>query len=131
MTAFSADDHAVQAGPSVLVVEDEVMVRALIAETLRDAGCAVTEAATADEAVRALKAAAVPDVMITDVKLPGRLNGVELAACIRRSQPRMKVIVTSGHAAAENARYVADAFLAKPFELKQLVRQVQSLARDA
>ncbi|HEX3405959.1 MAG TPA: response regulator [Caulobacteraceae bacterium] len=131
MTAFSVHDEAAHTGPNVLVVEDEVMVRELIAETLRDAGCEVSEAANADEAVRALRATAVPDVLITDVKLPGRMNGVELAACVRRVQPRMKVIVTSGHASAENARYVADAFLAKPFELKQLVGKVRSLAADA
>jgi len=130
MTAYSIHDDPARAGLNVLVVEDELMVRALIAESLRDAGCEVTEAASADEAVLALRATAAPDVLITDVKLPGRMNGVELAACVRRTQPRMKVIVTSGHAAAENARYVADAFLAKPFELKQLVGQVRSLAGD-
>ena len=67
-------------GPSVLVFEDEVMVRALMVETLRDAGCVVTEAASADEAVRALKAAAAPDVMVTDVRLPGAMNGLELGS---------------------------------------------------
>lgn len=131
MTASSVRDEPTQAGPNVLVVEDEIMVRALIVETLRDAGCAVTEAGTADEAVRALRARAAPDVMITDVKLPGAMNGVELAACVRRSQPQMKVIVTSGHAQAENTRHVADAFFAKPFELQRLVGKVRSLARDA
>jgi CheY-like chemotaxis protein len=131
MTAFSVCNQPPRAGPNVLVVEDEVLVRALIAETLRDDGCAVTEVGTADEAVRALKSAATPDVMITDVKLPGAMNGVELAACVRRAQPQMKVIVTSGHAPAGDARHVADAFLAKPFELRQLVGKVRSLARDA
>jgi len=130
MTAYSVHEAA-PARPNVLVVEDEVMVRDLIAETLRDAGCAVTEAASADEAVRALRATATPDVLITDVMLPGRMNGVELAACVRRTRPRMKVIVTSGHAPAENARYVADAFFAKPFELRQLVGQVRSFAANA
>ena len=131
MTASSVRDQAAPVGPSVLVVEDEGMVRELIVETLRDAGCAVTEVANADEAVRALKAEAAPDVLITDVKLPGTMNGVELAACVRRSLPRMKVIVTSGHASAENACHVADAFFAKPFELKQLVGQVRILAAEA
>jgi CheY-like chemotaxis protein len=131
MTASNDPHEAAAAGPSVLVVEDEGIVRELIAETLRDAGCAVTEVATADAAVRALKNAALPDVMITDVKLPGAMNGVELAACVRRSLPRMKVIVTSGHASPDYARNVADAFLAKPFELKQLVGQVRFLAGDA
>ena len=131
MTAFSAHDKAAPAGPSVLVVEDEVMVRALMVETLRDAGCAVTEASSADEAVRALKAAAAPDVMVTDVRLPGAMNGLELAARVHRTAPRMKVIVMSGHASAENARGVADRFLAKPFELKRLVGEVRTLAARA
>ncbi len=131
MTAFSAHDQTAPVGPSVLVVEDEGIVRALIVETLRDAGCAVTEAASADEAVRALKTAAQPDVLITDVKLPGALDGVELAARIRKDLPRMKVIVTSGHASPENARHVADAFFAKPFELKRLVGEVRTLTGAA
>jgi CheY-like chemotaxis protein len=131
MTAFSAHDETARDGPSVLVVEDEVMVRVLIAETLREAGCEVTEVANADEAVRALKSTAAPDVMVTDVKLPGGMNGVDLAACLRRTRPQMKVIVTSGHATAENTRHVADAFLAKPFELSKLVGQVRSLTSHA
>jgi CheY-like chemotaxis protein len=131
MTAYFAEDKAAPAGPSVLVVEDEGIVRALIVETLRDAGCAVTEAASADEAVRALKAAATPDVLITDVKLPGSTDGVELAARVRRTQPQMKVIVTSGHAGPDSARDVADAFLAKPFELTQLLGQVRMLTTAA
>ena len=128
MTKYSAHDKAAPAGPSVLVVEDEVMVRTLMVETLRDAGCAVTEAATADEAVRVLRAVAAPDVMVTDVRLPGAMSGVELAASVRRTAPRMKVIVMSGHASAENARGVADRFLAKPFELQRLVGEVRTLA---
>lgn len=131
MTAFSVPNRTVAGGPTVLVVEDEVMVRALMVETLRDAGCAVTEAASADEAVRALKVVAPPDVMVTDVRLPGAMDGVELAACVRRTAPRTKVIVTSGHASAEKARGVAHAFLAKPFELKRLVGEVRTLAGAA
>jgi CheY-like chemotaxis protein len=112
----------------VLVVEDEGLVRELIVETLREAGCAVTEAATADEAVRVLRTFAAPDVLVTDVKLPGGMNGIDLAERIRRTLPGMKVIVTSGHAPPESAARVADAFLAKPFALKELVGEVRSLA---
>jgi two-component system, response regulator PdtaR len=134
MTALSIHGQVASIGPAtapcVLVVEDEVIVRMLIAEALREAGCSVIEAASADEAVRVLKATAAPDVLITDVKLPGAIDGFELAASIRRAQPRMKVIVTSGHASPDTARHVADAFLAKPFELQQLVGQVRTLAGD-
>jgi CheY-like chemotaxis protein len=131
MTAFSDKYETAPIGPSVLVVEDEVMVRALMVETLREAGCAVTEAASADEAVRALRAVTAPDIMVTDVRLPGAMDGVELAARVRRTAPWIKVIVTSGHASAENARGVADAFLAKPFELQRLVGEVRTLAGAA
>ena len=127
MTAYNAQHEAAPLGPSVLVVEDEGMVRALIVETLREAGCEVTEAASADEAVRALKSAATPDVMITDVRLPGAMDGVELAQRVRQTLPLMKVIVTSGHASPETC-HVADTFLAKPFELKRLVGEVRILA---
>ena len=112
----------------MLVVEDEGLVRELIVETLREAGCAVTEAASADEAVRTLKETAAPDILVTDVKLPGQMNGIDLAERVRRTLPRMKVIVTSGHAPPESARFVADAFLAKPFALKELVGEVRHLA---
>ena len=128
MSASSVRVEAAPDGPSVLVVEDEGLVRELIVETLREAGCAVTEAASADEAVCALKRAAAPDILVTDVKLPGTMNGIALAERIRRTLPRMKVIVTSGHAAPEDARNVADCFLAKPFALKELVGEVRMLA---
>ena len=128
MIASSDHKRAAPDGPSVLVVEDEGLVRELIVETLRDAGCAVTEAASADEAVRALKASAEPDILVTDVRLPGAMNGIALAERVRRTLPRMKVIVTSGHAASEEARNVADCFLAKPFALKALVGEVRLLA---
>ena len=128
MTASSVHKSAAPDGPRVLVVEDEGLVRMLIVETLREAGCAVIEAATADEAVRMLKCAAEPDILVTDVKLPGVMSGIDLAACVRRTLPDMKVIVTSGHAAPEDARNVADCFLAKPFALKELVGEVRLLA---
>jgi CheY-like chemotaxis protein len=128
MSAYSAQYQVTSAGPSVLVVEDEWLVRALIVETLREAGCAVTEAASADEAVRALKASAPPDILVTDVRLPGTMNGLALAESVRRTLPRMKVIVTSGHAAPEDAARVAHAFLAKPFALRELVIEVRALA---
>ena len=128
MSASSVRVEAAPDGPSVLVVEDEGLVRELIVETLRDAGCAVTEAASADEAVCALKRSAAPDILVTDVKLPGAMNGLDLAERMRRTLPRMKVIVTSGHAASEDARNVADCFLAKPFALKELVGEVRLLA---
>jgi CheY-like chemotaxis protein len=115
----------------VLIVEDEVVVRILLAEALRQAGCEVIEAANADEALAVLLAATSPDVLVTDVKMPGEMDGFELAGLVRLAKPELKVIVTSGHAGPEGALRVADAFLPKPYDLGRLVGQVQALTPAA
>jgi|HubBroStandDraft_6_1064221.scaffolds.fasta_scaffold812881_2 CheY-like chemotaxis protein len=114
------------ARPTVLVVEDEVLIRLLLAEALRDAGCRVVEAACAAEALSVLDASAL-DILITDVKMPGEVDGLELAARVRQARPGLKVIVTSGHAGPNPAQAVADAFLPKPFALEDVVRRVEIL----
>jgi len=130
MTALRVEAEVAPAGigARVLVVEDDVLVRALVSETLREAGCEVIEATTADEAVAVLRAIVAPDVLVTDVKLPGDLDGMQLAAKVRQTMPLTKVIVTSGHASVEAAKSVAHVFLAKPFELWRLVGCVRTLA---
>lgn len=112
----------------VLVVEDEPLIRDVLAQALRDAGCEVVEAAGAEEALRALEAQVRPDVLVTDVKMPGPVNGFELAVRMRAVRPGLRVIVTSGDASAEGARGVADEFLPKPYGLGEMVHRVQSLA---
>jgi len=113
---------------TVLVVDDEVLIRMMLCESLRQAGCEVVEAANADEALTVLTTTPDPDVLITDVKMPGALDGLELASRVRATRPGVKVVVTSGHTAAQTAASVADAFLPKPFALEQLVGRVQALA---
>ena len=115
----------------VLVVDDEVLIRMMLCESLRQAGCEVIEAASADEALTVLATAPSPDVLVTDVKMPGALDGLELASRIRTTRPGVKVVVTSGHTPAQTAASVADAFLPKPFALGDLVDHVQTLAACA
>ena len=133
MTALriEAEREPAGIGQRVLVVEDDVLVRALVAESLREAGCEVIEAATADEAVEVLHAIDPPDVLVTDVRLPGAVDGRQLALRVRATMPDTKVIITSGHAAAEIMDGVAHVFLPKPFELWRLVGQVRTLAQSA
>jgi CheY-like chemotaxis protein len=95
---------------TVLVVDDEVLIRMMLCESLRQAGCEVVEAANADEALTVLATTPDPDVLITDVKMPGALDGLELASRVRQARPSVKVVVTSGHTAAQTAASVADAF---------------------
>jgi CheY-like chemotaxis protein len=133
MTALDiyATDREMRARPTVLVVEDEVLIRMMVSESLRQAGCDVYEAASADEALDVLSASNEPDVLVTDVKMPGGVDGLELASRARRCCPRLKVVVTSGHAAAQSASGLADAFLTKPFALEQLVGRVRALVGEA
>jgi CheY-like chemotaxis protein len=115
------------ARPIVLIVEDEVLIRMLLSEALRQAGYDVIEAADADEAIEVMQASVGPDVLITDVKMPGSVDGFGLAAYVRRAKPGLKVIVTSGHAGPDGAVGLADAFLPKPYDLGQIVQRVQAL----
>jgi CheY-like chemotaxis protein len=127
MTALDiyAADPAELERPRVLVVEDEVLIRMMMSESLRQAGCEVVEASDAEEA---LAVAPEPDVLVTDVKMPGAVDGLELASRMRRARPDLKVVITSGHALAQNAAGLADVFLPKPFALEQLVCRVRDLA---
>ena len=114
-------------GETVLVVEDEVLVRLSLAATLRDEGFLVLEAANADEAIAVLSGSTSVDVVMTDVNMPGLLDGVALSRYVRTTRPGLKVIVVSGRVAFEAASEVADAFLAKPYEPETVVRTIDLL----
>ena len=91
--------------PTVLVVDDEVLVRLVIADYLRDCGYRVFEAGGPEEAVSVFEAGLKIDVVLTDLELPGRSSGLELARWIRKRHPDVKVILSSGlYSAAELAR---------------------------
>jgi len=108
-------------GPRVLVVEDEFLIRTLVADYLRDAGFVVIEAFNGDEAIALLSADAAVDLVFTDVRMPGGVDGMALLAYIRGRRPDLPVVVTSGHldpAIASSGG--AAAFVAKPFELDRV-----------
>ena len=82
---------------TVLVVEDEPLVRMDIADQLEELGFLVVEAANAIEAVSVLATRDDIQVMFTDVDMPGSMDGLMLAAAVRDRWPPVKIIVTSGH----------------------------------
>lgn len=81
--------------PTILVVEDEVLVRLMIARHLRERGFRVVEASHAGEALDALEADENIDVLFTDVLMPGVMNGVMLARWVRQNRPAIGVVLTS------------------------------------
>ncbi len=88
---------------AVLVVEDEVLVRLLIADTLRQSSFRVIEAANGYEARTVLQSGNPVAVLITDVKMPGLMDGLNLAKWIRAEDPAVKIILVSGSMAGISA----------------------------
>jgi DNA-binding response OmpR family regulator len=114
----------------ILVVEDEGDIREMLVEVIRDAGFEIVEAATADAAVRLLEFHGL-QLIVTDINLPGRLDGIDLAVAARQVHPGIPVIFISGRPAKlEDAHVLSTptAFLQKPFSFTTLVGNIHRLA---
>jgi CheY-like chemotaxis protein len=81
---------------TILVVEDDEEVRSVLAEQLRDAGYTVVEAADCHEAWQALARRSDVSLLLSDVDLPGSIDGLSFARTIRSEHPSLKVVLTSG-----------------------------------
>lgn len=112
----------------VLVVEDEPIIRLDIAEELRRLGHQVIETVNADEAMTVLRSTARIDVVVTDVRMPGKLDGLDLARTVRQERPGVLIVVMSGHltALAEH-KQIMDLLVSKPTPSDQLARTITRL----
>jgi CheY-like chemotaxis protein len=81
----------------VLVVEDEPLVRMEAAETLAEAGYLILEAGTGDEALQIIRAGAPLAVVVTDIEMPGALDGLELAKVIETRWPQSRLLLSPGN----------------------------------
>jgi CheY-like chemotaxis protein len=121
-------------GEVVLLVDDDPTIRMLAGEVLTDAGYAVIEAPDGPSGLRILESNAKIDLLITDVGLPGGLNGRQVADAARTSRPDLKVLFITGY--AENAvvgggRLEKGMFLlSKPFEMELLAARIQEILRQ-
>lgn len=107
----------------ILLVEDEALLRALAHDDLSDAGHAVTCAADADQALDALQAAEF-DLLVTDIRMPGRIDGWELAREARARQPHLAVVYISGYSPETIQPVPGGRFLKKPYRCEDLLRVV-------
>ena len=121
------DDLHAAPPETILFVEDELLVRMDMAEFLRQSNYRVSEAATSDEALDALKLKFAIDLVITDVKLPGEMDGVALAGWIRENRPGVQVIVQTGDATIELPEALQEfaPILRKPYTGRDLVDRVR------
>ncbi len=111
-------------GRTILLVEDDDLIRANTAETLQEAGFVVVHAVTAEEAMTALQTAQI-DVLVTDLNLPGE-SGIELAKRSRQLRPTLSVVFATGDGgmAAEAADMNA-ALLTKPYTADRLIAAIR------
>jgi len=119
-------------GQRILLVEDDVEVRAIAARTLRDYGYAVTEAGDVAEALTAFEEAPSSyHLVLSDVVLPGALTGLDLADDLRRRAPALPIILASGYlddrAPWKVLRQKGYPFLQKPYDPEKLLRAVKDL----
>lgn len=115
--------------PTILLVEDEVLIRLMIADELRSAGFYVLEASNADEAWEILESALPVDLLFTDIQMPGEMDGIALASRARARNPDLKLIITSGRhlEAGVDAHIGAGEFVSKPYSLRALLAKIESL----
>ena len=110
----------------IVVVEDEVLIRALIAEELRLEGFSVIEADRADDALTYIKAGAQVDLVFSDIQTPGSLNGLQLAETLRDKYPDIPVILTSGNTLPGHVGIV-EAFVPKPYDVTQTIALMSAI----
>ncbi len=115
---------------TVLVVEDETMVRMPIAEFLRDCGYNVVEAGNASEAIALAEAVGPVNLVFTDVRMPGKMDGFGLAAWFESHYPTVPVLLTSGYNGGRNLPMPSRAggrFIEKPYSQTQVARRIADL----
>ncbi len=125
----------VEQGKTVLVVDDEPTVRMLVTEVLEDLGYVAIEAADGAAGLRVLRSGVRIDLLITDVGLPGGMNGRQVADAGREVRPGLKVLFITGYAenAAVGNGHLAPGMqvLTKPFVMEALVSRIKELTSAA
>jgi CheY-like chemotaxis protein len=109
---------------SVLLVEDEALIRLMLAAEFEDGGFEVHEAGSADEAVRLLEAGLQVEAAVTDVRMPGSIDGLGLVTWLAAHRPRLVVVVVSGYVTASETfgiNSAVAAVLPKPYEPAEIV----------
>ena len=122
---------AVGEGEVVLVIDDDPTIRMLVAEVLADLGYAVIEAVDGPGGLKVLESNAKVDLLITDVGLPGGMNGRQVADAARVNRPSLKVLFITGYAEnavigkgrLDNGMFV----ITKPFQMDVLARRIREI----
>lgn len=114
---------------TILLTEDETLIRLVLVDALEDAGFTVVEAQHAQEAMEIIAQRGCVDLLVTDVRMPGSFDGLDLARWVRTRCAATKVVVMSGFVLGgqESAARAFDDFMDKPLSALRLVERVREL----
>lgn len=124
MSAARAFRHA----PAVLILEDEAFVRAIARMEFEDAGWRVFEAGDGAEALKALARNRDIELLFTDIRLPGDLDGWAVAEQARRTRPDLAVIYATGFTSEPPRLASGSLFFKKPYRLQEILDAAAGLA---
>ena len=115
---------------SVLLVEDDPLIRGFVVEALREAGYHVIHASTGEEALAWCKRH-VADVLVTDVRLPGQVDGWQIAERYREQDPELPVIYATGFSHVRPRPVPGSVWFQKPYRTEQVVNAIRDLSAGA
>ena len=125
-----ASDRPGASGETVLVVEDDPRVRAITVARLQHLGYDVVDVDCADAALSTLDACAGVDLLLTDIVMPGRMSGIELAAEVKRARPEIKILFAASYskqAETLDAQEQLGPWLQKPYKQVELARKIREV----
>jgi CheY-like chemotaxis protein len=130
-SVMMAPDHS--AIPAVvLVVEDEMLLRMRAVDMVKDAGYTSVEAVDADQAVAILEARSDVALLLTDIQMPGSMDGLKLAHAVHRRWPPIKIILVSGQLKLANIEIPLDSrFFGKPLDAAEMIAQMRNMIGHA
>lgn len=114
--------------PTVLIVEDEMLLRMRAVDMVEDAGFTPLEAVNADDALSILESRSDIELLFTDIQMPGSMNGLKLAHAVHERWPSIKIILVSGKLTpTESDRPTDSRFFGKPIEAQQMIAELQAM----
>jgi two-component sensor histidine kinase/CheY-like chemotaxis protein len=121
-------DQGTATRPVVLVVEDEMVLRMRAVDIVEDAGFIPVEAVSADEAITILESRSDISLLLTDIQMPGSMDGLQLAHAVHTRWPAIKIILVSGQVVVSEADKPAQSrYFGKPLEIKQMIAELQHM----
>jgi two-component sensor histidine kinase/ActR/RegA family two-component response regulator len=125
-TSMATEPHTIK--PTVLVVEDEMVLRMRAVDIVEDAGFTPLEAVNADDALALLESRSDIELLFTDIQMPGTMNGLKLAHAVHERWPLIKIILVSGQVTLNSEERPTDSrFFRKPVEVQQMIAELQAM----